>query len=298
MKAWLILPDGREVEVGANCQIGRAPGAAIRIDSDQVSRQHAFVHLQDSVEGTECWIADLGSTNGTLRNGRRVTMPARLSDGDIIVVGDARVTFRQDNAPDLALETPQCAATVVVQSSRPCWLLMLDIKGFTTIMQSLPSEALGRTVGTWLRRTREVIESAGGVVDKFLGDAIFAYWEAEPDTAARLVPVIDALQGLQAEASPAFRLVLHFGRATLAGGAGGANNISGLEVIYVFRMEKVAARLERDAVVSAAARAALAPHLPFESAGVHALDGFPGEHELFSVASTRTQISARRVPGA
>jgi adenylate cyclase len=283
MKSWLVLPDGREIEVGSHCQIGRAPGAAVRIDSGQVSRQHAFIHLQDAGLEPEWWIADLGSTNGTIRNGRRVTIPCRLSDGDTIVVGDARLMFRQAAAPDLSLNTPQIAATVVVQSSRPCWLLMLDIKHFTTLMQETAPDALARTVGTWLRRTCDVIESADGVVDKFLGDALFAYWEADAATPARLVAVIAALQQMQAEHEPEFRLVLHFGRTMLAGGAGGANNVSGLEVIYVFRMEKIAARLGADAVASAAARAALDGQLAFASAGRHTLEGFPGDHELFSL---------------
>jgi len=67
MNARLVMPDGAEIEVGAHCQIGRAPGAAIRIESPGVSRQHAVVHRQQNGDETECWVADLGSTNGTIR---------------------------------------------------------------------------------------------------------------------------------------------------------------------------------------------------------------------------------------
>jgi class 3 adenylate cyclase len=80
---------------------------------------------------------------------------------------------------------------------------------------------------------------------------------------------------------PDFRLVVHHGLASISGGAGGADNLSGSDVIYVFRMEKVCSKLGNDSIVSEAAMAALPPDCRCEPVGSHPLDGFPGVHPLF-----------------
>jgi pSer/pThr/pTyr-binding forkhead associated (FHA) protein len=74
---------------GANV-VGRDPDAAIQIDARGVSRHHARI----LVSGGEATIEDLGSKNGTYVNGRRITAPARLSEGDAIGLGAVSVTFR------------------------------------------------------------------------------------------------------------------------------------------------------------------------------------------------------------
>jgi DNA-binding winged helix-turn-helix (wHTH) protein len=74
---------------GANV-IGRDPEAAIQIDARGVSRQHARI----LVSGGAATIEDLGSKNGTYVNGRRLTAPARLFEGDAIGLGPVNVTFR------------------------------------------------------------------------------------------------------------------------------------------------------------------------------------------------------------
>ena len=76
--------------------IGRATTNDVVISDPKVSRFHARV---DCVGG-ECTLIDLGSANGTDVGGARVER-ARLRDGDVIEVGDARVRFA---APAPALE--------------------------------------------------------------------------------------------------------------------------------------------------------------------------------------------------
>jgi DNA-binding winged helix-turn-helix (wHTH) protein len=63
--------------------IGRGPDAQIRIDNPEVSRRHARL----TVAGETVTLEDLGSKNGTHRNGRRLDRPVRLSDGDEIWIG-------------------------------------------------------------------------------------------------------------------------------------------------------------------------------------------------------------------
>ncbi|MBT2405042.1 MULTISPECIES: DUF1707 and FHA domain-containing protein [unclassified Streptomyces] len=69
-------------------RIGRDPGNGLRLNHETVSRAHAELSLRDGL-----WVIhDLGSTNGTTVNGRRVTGSAVVRDGDQI--GFGRMTFR------------------------------------------------------------------------------------------------------------------------------------------------------------------------------------------------------------
>lgn len=67
--------------------IGREAGAEIVIEDAQVSRRHAQLTRQ----GTSYVIEDIGSTNGTYVNGKRVTAPMLLSNGDMIGLADTIV---------------------------------------------------------------------------------------------------------------------------------------------------------------------------------------------------------------
>ena len=89
-----LVLDNRECALidGANV-IGREPGVTIHVDSPGVSRHHARIVV---VQGSAT-IEDLGSKNGTQLNGRRLTQPARLSDGDQIALGAIRLTFRNES---------------------------------------------------------------------------------------------------------------------------------------------------------------------------------------------------------
>jgi hypothetical protein len=81
-----VLSSGRNV-------IGRGTEADIRLPDTGVSRKHVDVVLDGGTATAE----DLGSTNGTLVNGRRITRQP-LSDGDVIRIGHSVLVYRQDGA--------------------------------------------------------------------------------------------------------------------------------------------------------------------------------------------------------
>ena len=90
----ILLVDGpgtrHELTTGRNV-IGRGTDADIRLPDTGVSRKHVDVVLDNGTAIAE----DLGSTNGTLVNGRRITRQP-LADGDVIRIGHSVLVYRQD----------------------------------------------------------------------------------------------------------------------------------------------------------------------------------------------------------
>ena len=81
--------------------MGRAPGVDFVVDAALVSR----VHCRFTISSTnELELEDLGSTNGTSVNGKRVTK-AMLSNGDQVAVG--RVLFVVNSASKDADGNPE-----------------------------------------------------------------------------------------------------------------------------------------------------------------------------------------------
>jgi len=93
----LVQSDGRqnEVELKKPIQvIGRQTDCQIRIPSAGISRHHCEVSLAEGKIG----IRDLGSSNGTFVNRRRITQ-AELAAGDLIAIGDMVFVVRVDGNP-------------------------------------------------------------------------------------------------------------------------------------------------------------------------------------------------------
>ena len=85
----VVLPDGRRVPLGDEpVQIGRLPECAIPIGDPQASRRHAEIRPH----GDGYVVADLGSMNGTMVNGRPIG-EHRLEDGDVIGIGSTALRF-------------------------------------------------------------------------------------------------------------------------------------------------------------------------------------------------------------
>jgi DNA-binding winged helix-turn-helix (wHTH) protein len=70
--------------------IGRAPDSTLWIDDSSVSRHHARIVIADSGAVLE----DMGSKNGTLVRGKRISGTRRLVDNVPIQIGTANLIFR------------------------------------------------------------------------------------------------------------------------------------------------------------------------------------------------------------
>ena len=74
--------------------IGRQPPADLRIHLPTVSRMHCRVEIWPG----GVWAEDLGSRNGTLRNGQKITRD-RLEPGNVLSVGEAHFVVVIDDKP-------------------------------------------------------------------------------------------------------------------------------------------------------------------------------------------------------
>ena len=87
-----VSGEGRRVPLGAGTiSIGRAPDNDVVLDDRRVSRRHAEVRLRLGKHT----LYDLGSTNGTFVNGKKVNEIA-LSEGDRITFGAATLIYHAE----------------------------------------------------------------------------------------------------------------------------------------------------------------------------------------------------------
>jgi DNA-binding winged helix-turn-helix (wHTH) protein len=70
--------------------VGRGTDAHVRLVGSGVSRRHARI----VVSAERVVIEDLGSKNGTVVRGERITTARALADGDDVSIGSVRVLFR------------------------------------------------------------------------------------------------------------------------------------------------------------------------------------------------------------
>ena len=81
---------GVNITVKGPVTIGRSPGADIVIGAEYVSSRHARFNLM----GQNLFIEDMGSLNGTAVNGRYITEPTSLRNGDKVTIGDVTMRVR------------------------------------------------------------------------------------------------------------------------------------------------------------------------------------------------------------
>lgn len=94
VSGYFSLADGRHLPVRDGFTIGRVAPADLVIDDSKASRRHARIVVDNGVVEIE----DLGSSNGTLLNGKPVTRRV-LRGGDQLQIGKTVFTFREGEVP-------------------------------------------------------------------------------------------------------------------------------------------------------------------------------------------------------
>jgi len=88
-------------------------------------------------------------------------------------------TFGQYIPPQLVAEMTQSGQEVTVGGeSREMTVLFSDVRGFTTISEGLAPQELTSLMNAFLSPMTHVIHDHRGTIDKYMGDAIMAFWGA------------------------------------------------------------------------------------------------------------------------
>ena len=281
LAAWLDLGERHFPLVGKTFSLGRSKDNNVVFVSPKVSRRHAIVHAQGASEYS---LVDLGSSNGTHLNGRRIVQPTNLQHGDVIQIGEQSLVFRLETAEvsDGQMYVTEAQMTVRDVKELTCWFLLADIENFVQLGREVASADLAQTVGAWLGECRRVIEKNGGTVSKFLGDGLLVYWNARYCDVAKVVACLDILCWMQTRREPAFRWALHYGNAVFGTAAvTGELSTLGQDVNYLFRMERLAATKGFSNLISQSAQTELSNLRSGESVGMFPLKGFDGEFPFF-----------------
>jgi hypothetical protein len=85
------LDPGTAFELAGGATMGRADGSDIPIDDPFASSVHARIFPR----GEFMYIEDMGSTNGTYLNGRRLRAAERLKVGDTVRIGETEYRYQE-----------------------------------------------------------------------------------------------------------------------------------------------------------------------------------------------------------
>ncbi|WDZ96441.1 adenylate/guanylate cyclase domain-containing protein [Herbaspirillum sp. WKF16] len=99
--------------------------------------------------------------------------------------------FGEYVAPELVAEMAANPASYNMEGEiRELTVMFSDVRGFTSISESLPPNELREYINAYLTAMSEDIRNDRGTLDKYIGDAVMAFWGAPlevPDHAARAV---------------------------------------------------------------------------------------------------------------
>lgn len=167
--------------------LGRGSENDIPLSDKCASRNHAMFQL---VGESNYFLIDLGSRNGSFVNGRRVTIPMSLKNGDRITLGETELEF---HCPELTTspetessqaeetDSTDAVATAMLHRRQLITVLVVDIRDFTKLTQQMDEHILSEAIGTWFRRAGQIIDRYGSWVDKYIGDAVMTVWIHETE---------------------------------------------------------------------------------------------------------------------
>lgn len=243
--------------------IGRDSCSDIVLDDRKVSRNHAMLR---QLGNGDYYLIDEGSSNGSYVNGKLITAPTLLKDGDRLGIGETEIHFSQvadaidEVIPDSGEDTIVVAP---VGDIRTFTILVADIRGYTGISENTPIKILTRMMNEWFNRTRECIYDHHGVVDKFIGDCVYARWEVRGDAADSVVDALSAAAELNfisrdlnrsfPEVSSPLNIGVGINTGTAAIGAGVSESAIGDAVNLTFRLESATKELGKDVIIGRAA---------------------------------------------
>lgn len=297
----------RRISLGASYTIGRGRGNDLVLQDEVASRNHALVRLLGT---SRYYLADLGSANGTLLNRRPVMVPARLKSGDEIRIANCTLKFARLSTAESESKHSvfDSKSTKLQHVQEMVSVLVVDIRNYTRLAESLPLKQLSRLSGSWFKDAGLIIERHGGIIDKFIGDAVMAYWLRghSDDRQFVLGPLRAALELVRLARSyhkqlaaryPGLRFAIgcgvHAGKAML----GNVGEIArrdftavGDTVIVAFRLESLTKRLGHPILVSQVVKELAGDAFDFETMGSLRLKGKSKNLSVSALSGRATRL--------
>jgi diguanylate cyclase (GGDEF)-like protein len=202
--AMLLVVRGSDADLGAHARvegsvvIGRDAQAELVLADAGASKRHALVEKVKSWLGRVSYrVKDLGSTNGTRVNGKRIRGSRTLGDGDRIELGGTTLRFSLADEVDAAfqaqvdamLSTDELTGLIVrrrfdaaldeaLRAARAqgnsLSLLVLDIDGLKSINDAHGHSLGAHTIGQVGRLLAGVVQGRG-LATRFGGDEFVAF---------------------------------------------------------------------------------------------------------------------------
>lgn len=184
--------------------LGRSHGSTIMINDPAVSRLH--VKIEYDPQSSVYAVNDLGSSNGTLVNGKTIKTSV-LSEGDKIIIGQTVLRFSWIDAVDMVFhgevdrlinidgltglvvkrrfdEDFSRHVAVALRNESPLSMLMIDMDGLKRI-----NDTYGHPFGAYsISETAKIIKnvmSSKGLASRFGGDEFMAFLPNTPVDKAR-----------------------------------------------------------------------------------------------------------------
>ncbi|MCG6870748.1 MAG: adenylate/guanylate cyclase domain-containing protein [Gammaproteobacteria bacterium] len=247
--------------------IGRDKTNRIVLRSKSVSRRHAIVQRLGEAD---YYLVDVGSSNGSFVNDQRISVPFHIKDGDELQIGETQIRFEQEESTGvLDSMEDDTERTTLVQSTRiqQITILVADIRGYTQLSEMVPIGDMTRLMSEWFHEVNAAVARNGGLVDKFIGDCVYARWQAGDDLTASVRKVLSAGLAIRdctsrissaADFLPApLRIGIGINTGHAAVGIGIDNTALGDAVNLAFRLETASKDLGVDVVVSESSFSAL-----------------------------------------
>jgi class 3 adenylate cyclase len=189
---------------------------------------------------------------------------------------------------------------------RVCSVLFCDVAGFTPLSEARDPEAVRELLSGYFGVARTVIGRYGGVVEKFIGDAVMAVWgtpaatEGDAERAVRAaLDLVGAVAELGAEAGVpglAARAGVVTGEVAVTLGAAGEGMVAGDAVNTASRVQ--AAAEPGQVLVDGATYRLAGRAVGFADAGEHALKGKAGPVRLWRATRVLSAVGGnQRVDG-
>jgi len=238
---------------------GRDKNNDVVLNDLHVSRNHAIIRC---VGQGDYYLIDSGSSNGSYVNKKRIAAPRLLCNGDCISIGRAQILFTQDAKTGKHVDTVSLQDTLISDTPeiKQITILVADIRGFTSLSERVNIRTLTKLMNSWFHKVSNAIFNNGGVVDKFIGDCVFACWESEIDQKKTVIQALTAayhinritheLERTYSEISEEVRIGVGINTGAASLGIGQDNTALGDAVNVAFRLESATKVLGTDVVMS------------------------------------------------